>query len=223
MTDAQSMAEFETIYRDNIHAVRRYLRVQVRGNESLVDDLSQQVFLDVLSDIDAVLIKYFPDGVEGLLITMARNKAIDHFRRTSRIHYAGDEFANFEGAAGARIIPLPPPHGDPLAQALSSEFSARFWSRLCKAGDPRDKQRLTDAEYRVALMAWLECKSVEEIALELEITPGSVYTHRSRARQKIEAIMNTDEYLVTFRRDQTLRKIENKSVTHRPGQVAKEK
>jgi len=87
-TDTELLAEarqgdreaFAEIVRRHEGAVRGFL-TNYLFDSSIVDDLAQEVFLAVLTKIDRLEI---PSSVKAWLVKAARNKAIDHLRKTSR-------------------------------------------------------------------------------------------------------------------------------------------
>ncbi len=72
---------FASLYRHYLHPVYYYLLSKV-GNRSEAEDLASQVFLDVLEGLK----DYRHHGhFAAWLFTIARNQAVDHYRRKSEL------------------------------------------------------------------------------------------------------------------------------------------
>lgn len=106
------------------------------------------------------------DKVAGLVVTMARQKAIDHLRRQHTVP----------------VSALPQaPKEDRLQEAPDRQLEDDENERWLK----RHMQRLPSTEYMVLHLRQVEQKSTEEIAAILGITGDSVRVALSRARRKL--------------------------------------
>ncbi|AFU02883.1 hypothetical protein O3I_024650 [Nocardia brasiliensis ATCC 700358] len=79
---------------------------------------------------------------------------------------------------------------DPLQRVLENDDLKRFMRVL--------DHILTETQYRVAMMAWELGLPDAEIAQVLDCTVSTVHSHKSRARKKIEAMMNRTEAKIAF-------------------------
>lgn len=195
MTDPQKKIRLEQLHRREAGALYGYLRIYLRGDDQLANAVLNQVFFEAWQKIN----RGEPDPSHALLKNIARKRAIDELRRKLNSRVILSATGDLENDhPGADIIAMPVPR-DPLAVVLSSEFGEEFWSNLRKKGDRRDEMdrlRLTDLEYTVLVLAWLEGQSNDEIARRLHIAKGSVATHKSRAISKVRALGQIQGYIV---------------------------
>jgi RNA polymerase sigma-70 factor (ECF subfamily) len=73
------MSEFEEAYRQHFAAVFRFA-VRCVGRRELAEDLTSEAFLELFRN----WAKIDPGQLPGWLITVVKNRAIDHWRRASR-------------------------------------------------------------------------------------------------------------------------------------------
>ena len=73
------MDEFEDIYRQHFGAVFRFA-IHCAGRRELAEDLTSEAFLQLYRNWT----KIDPSQLPGWLITVVKNRAIDHWRRASR-------------------------------------------------------------------------------------------------------------------------------------------
>ena len=73
------MDEFEGIYRQHFGAVFRFA-IHCAGQRELAEDLTSEAFLELYRN----WAKIDPSQLPGWLITVVKNRAIDHWRRASR-------------------------------------------------------------------------------------------------------------------------------------------
>lgn len=154
--------------------MRRYLLGAVRGEVECAEDLTHEVFYQVWRAYGQRLARMKDEDVQGVLITTAKNRLIDLWRKDSRIVF----FAAYDD----HHIPLdsvPGTDPDPFDRVLDEEFVARFAHVAAK--------QLTDGEYRVAFMGWVMGHTDAQIAEALGTTAKTVKTHRWAARKKIKA------------------------------------
>ncbi|WP_280425301.1 RNA polymerase sigma factor [Nocardia carnea] len=174
---------FETIYRREYPCVRRYLLGAVRGDSECAEDLTHEVFLQVWRTYGPRLARMTDTEVQQILITAAKNRLIDLWRKDTRVVlFAGydDHHVPVDTATGS----------DPFCKVINDEVVARFAQVAAR--------QLTIGEYRVAFMSWvMECTDTE-IAAALGTTVKTVRTHRCAARRKIKAIARKDRSGLRF-------------------------
>src|SRR5271169_6572210 len=73
------MDDFEEIYRQHFGAVFRFA-IHCVGRRDLAEDLTSEAFLELYRN----WAKINPNQLPGWLITVVKNRAIDHWRHTSR-------------------------------------------------------------------------------------------------------------------------------------------
>src|SRR5437667_1715813 len=111
------MSEFEAIYREYGDAVFRYTLRSV-GNRELAEDITSEVFLELYRNRDTVDAGKLP----AWLFTVARNRAVDHWRKSAiEQRYAGQAPAQSTA---------PPPRMD-LQEWLQDEPSLKPIHRAC--------------------------------------------------------------------------------------------
>lgn len=178
-------ALFEKVYRREYLRVRRYLLGAVRGEAESAEDLTHEVFLQVWRAYGQRLAQMKDTEVQQILITAAKNRLIDLWRKDARIvFFAGydDHHVPVDSAAGT--------DSDPFGKVIDDEIVARFARVAAK--------QLTVGEYRVAFMSWvMECTDAE-IATALGTTAKTVRTHRCAARRKIKGFAHKDRAGIRF-------------------------
>ncbi|WP_255218576.1 RNA polymerase sigma factor [Nocardia carnea] len=165
--------------------MRRYLLNAVRGEGGHADDLTHEVFLQVWRTYAPRLAVMDDEDVQRVLITTAKNRLIDLWRKDSKlVFFAGfdDTHLPLDTAAGAAAAPFD--------RIIDDELVARFARVAVK--------RLTDGEYRVAFMGWVMGYTDSEIAEALGTTTKTVKTHRWSARKKIKLFACKDGGEITF-------------------------
>ena len=79
------MDDFEEIYRQHFGAVFRFA-IHCAGRRELAEDLTSDAFLELYRN----WAKIDPSQLPGWLITVVKNRAIDHWRRASREEICAD-------------------------------------------------------------------------------------------------------------------------------------
>jgi RNA polymerase sigma-70 factor (ECF subfamily) len=69
--------EFESMYRAHVDAVYRYT-LRLVGNRQLAEDITSEAFLELYRQRDSIE----PGRLPAWLLTVARNRAVDYWRRT---------------------------------------------------------------------------------------------------------------------------------------------
>ncbi|MGW6730182.1 RNA polymerase sigma factor [Nocardia sp. NPDC055029] len=195
MTDAQSKAAVEAIYRRHRSAVYGYLLMRVRGDEKLAEDLCNETFLEVWRKIDRYRNRVDDPSLRKILFRMAYCNMIDDYRKHRR---RIELVESVEEIPSGKVVDLPLVVTDPLAGVVSKEFLTQFWLKLRQRNSRTSKGWLTDMEYRVALLAWREDRPIDRIARDLGIGENAVSTHMSRARTKLRALIESDTFQLEF-------------------------
>jgi RNA polymerase sigma-70 factor (ECF subfamily) len=143
------------------------LAYRFTGRVDEAEDLTQEVFIKVYQTLDRYRESDGPFG--GWLMTVARNHAIDHYRRhrQERLRRAEDP---------AILETAPARHEHPL-RGLEREERARLVHRGVRA---------LPADLRLPLILRdLQGRPYEEIAAELQIPLGTVKSRINRARLEL--------------------------------------
>ncbi|MBF6548839.1 RNA polymerase sigma factor [Nocardia brasiliensis] len=196
MSEPQVTARVKEIHRREAEGLRGLLQMYLRGDDQLVDEVLNQVFVEVWRKID----RGDDDPGPALLKTIARRRAIDKVREKLNSRISLSATGDLENDhPGANVVAMPTPR-DPLAAFLSNEFAAEFWANLRKTGSPHDKEadkaRLSRTEYLVLVMSKLDGFSNAEIARRLRLAPGSIGATKSRALSKVRALGVIHGYIV---------------------------
>jgi RNA polymerase sigma factor (sigma-70 family) len=163
---------FEQLYRRYSTAVSRFVIGRVR-DQGRAEDLVQEVFLSALRRIRATdaTITFRP-----WIFEIAKNAAIDHYRRTSRAEevsiHADDALRPADqlrlvGGAQAR----------PDAAVLRKESFDHLRDAFAE---------LSRSHHRVLVLRELEGRSYREIARELHMTRPAVESALFRARRRLQ-------------------------------------
>jgi RNA polymerase sigma-70 factor (ECF subfamily) len=160
--DPKAFGQLYTLY---VEQVFRYLYSRI-GNVHEAEDTTAQTFLDAFESFD----KFRQDGhFASWLFTIARNKAMDHFRRRRSTSTLSEE----------HDIPV---ENDPLAGVIQSEQAAAL-SKLIQ-GLPEEDRELLRLRFLAAL-------SFPEIAHFLhrgeDAVKKSIYRLLARLHSQLEA------------------------------------
>lgn len=200
-TEQQRKDEFREMWLEQAKPVHRYLYKLMRGEKEIVAELHQEVFGVAWDKWDPNYRQLWltsPPRFQGTLITVARNKGMDWYRQnpSTRIFLSSDSID-----LDNMLPPADGGTGDPLDLTIereSAEFVKAFWQAL------RTNGLLTPTEYLVALMSWDEEKSPKEITQELGLgKSNAVHTHRTNARKKLRAYMQSAEFALLFNTSET--------------------
>ncbi|WP_280466143.1 RNA polymerase sigma factor [Nocardia brasiliensis] len=177
---------FDELFRNYAPAVFRYALRAFHGNTDRANEVVQQVFIAVWKQYDRDFRDQPEQRTVALIMRIAGRRVIDLWRQRSKSEvlvgdYLDTDIPLMRGATLRR---------DPLQRVLEEDDLERFVRVLDSI--------LTETEYRVAMMAWELGLPDIEIAGVLDCTVSTVHSHKSRARKKIEAMMNRTEAKVTF-------------------------
>lgn len=168
--------------------VYRYAYQALGGNAAGADDIVQQVFTAVWEQWDRDFARADEAGVVRLILTIAARRVTDSRRR------AGPTVP--VGVYTDADVPLhrgPTDTTDPADRVLQESELRRFLHAL--------NVTLTATEFQVALMVWYLGLPDHEVAEITDIPVRTIRSHKSRARKKIEAMMNTGPSQITFDAD----------------------
>jgi RNA polymerase sigma-70 factor (ECF subfamily) len=141
---------------------------RLMGNDSMVEDIGQEIFLSVYRSVRSFDISRGIPFSAWLFIT-ARNRCISEMRRKKR------SAVSLEIIAGL------------ASQAKSPEQAARDEERFLAI---RAALEQLPEPYRETLIQSLRGDSPEEIARNARISPGTVKSRLSRARQKMKLLLH---------------------------------
>jgi RNA polymerase sigma factor (sigma-70 family) len=163
---------FERLYRRYATAVTRFVAGRVRDN-GRAEDLVQEIFLSALRRLRAT------DGKIAFrpwIFEIAKNAAIDHYRRTSRAEEISiHEHDALRPADQLRLVGSP--HGRPEHAALHKERFDHLRGAFAE---------LSDNHHRVLVLRELEGRSYREIAKEMDMTRPAVESALFRARRRLQ-------------------------------------
>lgn len=183
-------AGFEQLFRRHSTAVHRYACKALRGETHQAEEIVQEVFLAVWKQYARDFAGKPDQQALQLIMKIAARRVIDlHRQRTAR---PSQPSADLDDAILA--IRADPSGGNPVERILSDDAVKRFWFGLTR--------ELTDAEYQVALMVWELELPVKDVADILAVSVSTVWSHKSRARSKIEKIMQHNRNQIEFPADE---------------------
>jgi RNA polymerase sigma-70 factor (ECF subfamily) len=137
-----------------------------------VGDLLQDVFLAVASHLDGFRKERPTDTFRGWLLTIARNKALDYFRRRSR------EPAAWGGTnASVRLQQIHDPHS--ADEAAASGDDAIFKGILGHALESI-RGEFQERTWRAFWGVVVEGRTAADVAADLDMRPGTVRVAKSR-------------------------------------------
>jgi RNA polymerase sigma factor (sigma-70 family) len=161
---------FEELYRRYQPRIAAYVRRMVRDRER-AEDLAQDAFFSALRRMRATDAEI---AFKPWIFEIARNAAIDHWRRTSRVEELSVEAdEDLRGSDRGRLVGAAGPD--------STLASKERFEHLRGAFD-----ELSDVHSRVLVMRELEGLSYREIAERLDLSRSSVESALFRARRRLE-------------------------------------
>jgi len=169
--DATAWGEFAQIYTPVVHRLARQKGLQPAD----ADDLVQQV----LSAISKAIERWEVDPERGRFRTwlyrVTQNQIINAFTRRAPDRAAGDS------AIALRLNERPSQDG-PTSQQIRLEFRREVFRWAAHQVQAEFSATNWQAFWQTAV----EGRSVEEVAKELNLTCGAVYTARSRAMKRLK-------------------------------------
>jgi len=167
----QDADAFADIYRLMAPRVLRYLAVRVAEREE-AEDLASGVFERAFSAMDHY--DPFPARFSTWLYTIARNAAIDHYRRRR---------LPVSDPAGEELSRITDPDADPEARVLAAERRRRLREAILE---------LTDDQRQVIGCRFFFNLSVPEVAEALDKTEGAVKALQFRALERLRRTLGVD-------------------------------
>ncbi len=155
--------EFDSIVRSNQRRIFRILFVYLRDADA-ADTLTQECFLRAFRHRSRFRGEC---SLETWLVRIAVNLAYDHAKSRRRAFWG--RLVRSEKVVGWGVVD---PHLSPEGVLLAREGVAAVWSLV---GELSHRQR------SVFVLRFIEEMSLEEIAAALELEPGTVKSHLSRA------------------------------------------
>ncbi|WP_069165727.1 RNA polymerase sigma factor [Nocardia altamirensis] len=189
MSDSEAPSEeyrFDEIFRLYSPAVFRFALRAFRGDSDQAQEIVQQVFIAVWRQYDRDFKNTSILDAIRLIMKIAARRVIDAWRKNTRSEVLVSEYLDTDTPMLGPI----PGQRDPLLRIIDDADLETF-RRVLEDG-------LTETEYRVAIMAWEFGLLDRETAEVLDCTVSTVQSHKSRARKKIEAIMNGERAHLTF-------------------------
>ncbi|MDQ5834172.1 MAG: sigma-70 family RNA polymerase sigma factor, partial [Actinomycetota bacterium] len=161
---------FEELFRRYQGPIAAYVGRMVR-DKARAEDLAQDVFFSALRHLRATdaEIEFKP-----WIYEIARNAAIDHWRRASRTEEVSvDEDDRLRPADRIRLVGAPAPESALINKERLIHLQGAF-------------DELGDVQARALVMRELDGKSYREIAEELDVSRSSVESTLVLARQRLE-------------------------------------
>ncbi len=156
---------FEELYRRYHHRVAAYVRGMVR-DDARAEDLAQDAFFSALRRTRAT---DAPIAFKPWIFEIARNAAIDHWRRTGRAEEVSvDAQGLLRRSSRSRLAAAPPPE----TAVINREHLGHLRGAL---------DELPEVQTQVCVMRELEGMSYREIAERLDLSRSSVETALFRA------------------------------------------
>lgn len=179
LQDQRSWNEFFELYGP---LILRYLRHQ-RVTEDDALDLCQDVLQIVVRRIKTF---EYDEGrsFRAWLRTVTRNRALRHFKeRPRRVRGGG-------GTTHHEVVQQLASPDDDQAEWIEDQWRQRRWEIAVK----RVREEVTPQSWRIFEMRYFEQKSYEEIAKELGMQKGAVYTAYCRVLKRLRnAVEEIDE------------------------------
>lgn len=92
------MADFEESYRTHVNAVFRYA-LRTVGNRELAEDITSEAFLELYRNRDSIDTSRLP----AWLFTVARNRAVDYWRKRAVEQRHAEELCRVEASSRAQL------------------------------------------------------------------------------------------------------------------------
>lgn len=167
--DARDTGAWETFLETYVPMVYRYCRC--RGlQDSDAADVTQEVMVQVARS--ARTFEYRPERgrFRDWLGTITRRTLQEHFRRSRRAN---------QTVSG---MPLPPVEGD-----TDPEWVATFHAFVLNAALIRTRPAFAPSTWRAFEIVWVERRTAEDAARELEVPVASIYVSKSRVLKRLRA------------------------------------
>jgi len=155
-----------------------HLCLRMTGNPSDAEDLAQEAFIKAYNNLASFKGE---SGFSQWLYRLASNVCIDHLRREKRRDIGSLTYVDDLGVA--LEIELPD-------ERFTPEGSLE--RRQTQESIQRGLDTLSIEHRRILIMREIEGLSYEEIGIHLDLSPGTVKSRISRARQSLSKFLLTD-------------------------------
>jgi RNA polymerase sigma factor (sigma-70 family) len=163
-------AAFEELYRRYHPRIAAYVRRMVR-DRARAEDLAQDAFFSALRRMRATDSDI---AFKPWIFEIARNAAIDHWRRTSRAEEVSVEDEDLRQSDRLRLVGAAGPDSALVDKERLEHLRGAF-------------DELSDVHTRILVMRELEGLSYREIAERLDLSRASVESALFRARRRLES------------------------------------
>lgn len=156
---------FDELYRDNVRALRAFLKVKLQNPDD-VEDVLQDVYVRLSNISDDVTI----GAPKAFIFKIAANLAIDLLRQRRRHEQSGAGASALDAHDNENLLPSDEPSAEQVM--ISRETARRVLDGL---------ERLSAKTKRVFIAHRFEGQSYAEIARELKVTVKAVEYHMTQA------------------------------------------
>jgi RNA polymerase sigma-70 factor (ECF subfamily) len=158
-------AEFRPLYNKYFKAIFRYIFKRV-GEKELTADLTQQVFLNAISNLAKYQFRGAPFA--SWLYRIASNQCMDYFRKSKRVrHVVIEETALIN-----------------LVDELTSDQTIEEWHQRL----PQILELLTESELQLIELRFFEARPFKEIAEIVELTENNAKVRTYRVLDKMKKL-----------------------------------
>lgn len=188
---------FARWYRRDEGYVYRYALGKLRGRPSDADDITNETFFKAFHRYKLEITQWPESQARKALRTTAHNLIVDLWRAEKKVAGGVVDITDHIEILGATSSePEDPANEDAQSDIADTrtgeERIAAFLAALL------DAKKLTDREYHVAFMTWVDGQSVAQIAEALNTTRRAVYIARYRAKRKMRELAETRNLELVF-------------------------
>ncbi len=176
--DVQAWQEFTEIYQPLVYRLARHQGLQ----EADAQDLVQEVMTRVARSVSG----WDPDTSRGSfrawISRIARNLIIDFLRRQSRLPQTGDR-------SGIRQLLEQIPGDASESDYVDLEVEKQIFAWAARQVRDQFSAKTWQAFWQTAVQQ----RPVQQLAAELEMTPGAIYIARSRVMSRLKEVVQTQQ------------------------------
>ena len=172
--DVSAWDEFVQIYAPLIYSVARRKGLQPAD----ADDIVQEVLSAVARSVDDWLQKTTRGRFREWLFTIARNTAVNFLTRRKHKPLG-------HGGSDAASLLLNVQSQD----ELSAEFDRQYQREIFRWASLKVKDAVTENTWKAFWQTTMEDRSVTDVAIDLQMTPGSIYIAKSRVMAKLRELV----------------------------------
>ncbi len=162
---------FEDLYRDHLQTVKSVVK-SFKFQDAAADDLVQDIFVKAWQSMHQLKVT---EAFSGWLCTIAKNKCLNEVRRSRR--EIPTDMSNNQSFAFATLLEAT----DPL-QSIEIEVSLQCLETLISTHQDEVRRK-------IAILFYLEHKSVKEISCCLNMNSNTVLSHLRRFRLVVKQAM----------------------------------